>query len=225
MILNNIQLDINKIEILSDIFYNLISFERSFDQNFLPYILLKYNPSDFSFTYKDRDIDFQNENKIKNLIFSLNSNGKFSHFGDFSVIENNKFLIEFDSYLYNPYILDEVLDYHIKTYHNNLYGKIPLDYSTKLKLPLFGDTKILSASSVAAHNNLNILIRLVKLNQKYFLYDIFKPLFLNKEYINLLSNKELDVISYFYNILTGIKIDFNEDKFDNYLSLIEIIDF
>lgn len=215
MILKNKTIDYKHKECLSDIFFNLMNYEKSFNKNFLTFLLLKFTPSDIYIMYDNH--------KSNTLSLYVKANGESFFIGNFSISEN-KYLLNFGNYTAEPYILNEIIQTHINHYKNNV-KEFRFDSVENLKLSFYGESRIRSASEVHNSGGISINMRILRLNQTPNFKDVFNPILSNKNYLKTLTDKQLDTISYFYNILTDISIDFNNNNFDKYLSIIEMIEF
>lgn len=213
MILKNKTIDYKHKECLSDIFFNLMNYEKSFNKNFLTFLLLKFTPSDIYIMYNNHDSN--------TLSLYVRSNGESFFIGNFSIYKN-KYLLNFGNYTSEPYIFNEIIETHINHYINNI-KEFRFDSVENLKLSFYGECRIRSASEIHNSGGISINMRILMLNQTYTFKDVFKPILSNKTYLKTLSEKQLDTISYFYKILTDISINFNDDNFDKYLSIIDIL--
>lgn len=208
------KIDYEKLDKLSDIFLGFIIKNKSYQENYFNYLMLKYRYTEVNFSSND-------SKKIEARIKTNTS--CYMKLCNIYIVENDH-VFKFDNFSIKNDVLGNILHKHINTYKNK--KSYTHDDLENINLPIYGETRLRSAS-MRNGDGFDLIIRCISLfsglNAKNYSF-VIKHLLTDKEYIKNLSAHELNVINSIYYMITEDKINFNNKDFSNYILLIEMLE-
>lgn len=198
---------------LSNILFGLMDKNKSYQDNYFNYLMLKHKYSEVFFNYKDF-------NKIESI---MRRSGKYQFSCDITYFEGN-YIFKCNNISVQNDILNNILHEHAEVHINK--ECFQHDAVIDFNIPVYGKTRIRS-TSCRNGNGFELSLRYLHTSSEYIIRKystIIINLLADFEYIKKLSENELHVINEIYYMITEDRIDFNKESFFNYIALLEIID-